>query len=1092
MSWEEVKVFLVPTVGVACENSPKSVTLSGDADKVEAVVSKIQKARANVLARLLKVDKAYHSYQMAEVGEDYYSLVHPKALGRPPAKLFFSSVTGKLLSGDETLGARYWQQNLESPVLFRDAISSICRHSIGKNAVFLEIGPHSALAGPVRQILTDNSSTAPYVAAMLGQQSCTEALLAAIGKLYTLHVPIDFAAMYPTGTCLPDLARYAWNYEKSYWHETRVTKEWRQRQHRYHDLLGVRATECTDFEPVWRNMFHVDNAPWVRDHKVNDDIDFPFAGYVAMAGEAVRQVTGVQDGFQVRNVLATTALVVNEGKPVEMVTTLRRHRLTNSDDSQWWEFTIGSHNGHVWTRHCTGEVRDQSGCLGPGETITQLPRKIGSRQWYDVLRRGGLEFGPRFQCMEDIRSSTSFPGRSTAHIRNNGQGDESMYHLHPVVIDASLQLLVCAAAYGLGLKHRNNVATGVGELSITRCSSNLVASASAAFTYNGSVSGGGQCIGDGQVVLRMSGVRHTVLEAPETGDAHAAAHQVWGRHIDFVNPESLLKPSIDKAMYMPTLSELAQLCMLRSWKSLAGLQASLPHLQKYQAWLDTEIHSRDPLSPTWKHVDEKGLLDRINTRVQHLSGTPAAPAAVAISLVSSASKPLLSGEQGVFDLLDEGDIGIKLRSFIEDFDPSSLLQVLAHSRPNLRILELGAGTGARTSQILAHLESCYSKYTVSDPSSSLIATAKERLQGVPNLEFTTFNISKDLEEQDFGERQYDLILATNALYKTESLGVSLTNARQLLHPRGRLVLQELCPSSKWINYIFGLLPGWWLGAADGRTSEPYVDMRRWERELEKAGFDGFDTVVPDSDEPFQLTAVVVAWPKPAKDVAKQVTLLATDNTTDLGPIVEELQKRNYQVSRCTIHDRPPVGQDVISLLDQKAPFFEGLTAGAFDRFKAFLAELGDSGLFWVTPLTSMGCTDPRYAQVQGFSRTMRAEMGIDFAVCEVDTDCGNPKIIDVFEKFHQREEDNNSRPDLEYAILNGQVNVPSVYPFTLAEHTLIADVDGTIALSTKRPGRLGDLHWSRQPVKQLVGDQVEVEVYSAGLNHGVSTCFVKR
>ncbi|PWY87347.1 hypothetical protein BO94DRAFT_585895 [Aspergillus sclerotioniger CBS 115572] len=958
MSWEEVKEFLVPTVGVACENSPKSVTLSGDADKVEAVVSKIQKSRPDVLARLLKVDKAYHSYHMAEVGGDYYNLVGPNVLGQSPAKLFFSSVTGKLLSENEALGAR------------------ICRHSIGKNAVFLEVGPHSALAGPVRQILSDNSSTAPYVAAMLRQQSCTDALLSAIGKLYTLHVSIDFAAMFPTGTCLPDLPRYAWNYEKSYWHETRVTREWRQRQHGYHDLLGVKATECTDFEPVWRNMFHVDNAPWVRDHKVNDDIVFPFAGYVAMAGEAVRQVTGVQDGFQVRNVLATTALVVNEGKPVEMVTTLRRHRLTHSDDSEWWEFTIGSHNGHVWTRHCTGQVRDQVGSLGPGEAIPQLPRKIGSRQWYDVLRRGGLEFGPRFQCMEDIRSSTNFPGRSTAHIQNHGQGDESMYHLHPVVIDASLQLLVCAAAYGLGLKHRNNVATGVGALSITRCSSNLVASASAAFTYNGSVSGEGQCIGDGQVVLRMSGVRHTVLEAPETGDTHAAAHQVWGPHIDLVNPGSLLKPSIDKAMYMPTLNELAQLCMLRSWKSIAGLQANLPHLQKYQAWLDTEIHSREPLSPAWKHLDEKGLLDRINTRVKHLSETPAAPAAAAISLVSSASKSLLSGEREVFDLLDEGDTGINLHSFIEDFDPSLLLHVLAHSRPNLRILELGAGSGARTSKILAHLESFYSKYTVSDPSSSLITTAKERLQGVQNLEFTTFDISKDLEEQDFGERQYDLIIATNALYKTESLGASLTNARKLLHPRRRLVLQELCPSSKWINYIFGLLRGWWLGAEDGRTSEPYVDMKRWERELEKAGFDGFDTVVPDSDEPFQLTAAVVAWPKPAVDVVKKVTLLAADNASDLGPMLEELQKQNYQISRCTIHGRPPAGQDVISLLDQNAPFFEELTAGTFDRLRAFLAGLG-------------------------------------------------PRL----------------------------------------------------------PGRLGDLRWSRQPVKQLVGNQVEVEVFSAGLNY---------
>jgi len=60
MSWEEVERYLVPGVTIGCENSPKSVTLSGDADKVEAVVADIQASQPDMLARLLKVDKAYN------------------------------------------------------------------------------------------------------------------------------------------------------------------------------------------------------------------------------------------------------------------------------------------------------------------------------------------------------------------------------------------------------------------------------------------------------------------------------------------------------------------------------------------------------------------------------------------------------------------------------------------------------------------------------------------------------------------------------------------------------------------------------------------------------------------------------------------------------------------------------------------------------------------------------------------------------------------------------------------------------------------------------------------------------------------------
>jgi acyl transferase domain-containing protein len=215
---DEVKQFLVPNVGIACENSPQSVTLSGDADKVIEVVNTISAARPDVLARLLKVDKAYHSYHMAEVGSIYFDLVGPNVGGKAPRTPFFSSVEGRLLNKNDKLDARYWQKNLESPVLFTDAVSAITRHPIGQNAVFLEVGPHSALAGPLRQILVarDSAKSSPYVASMLRGQDCTESFLAAIGGLYSLHVPVDFKALYPRGVALPGLPSYAWNNNRVY------------------------------------------------------------------------------------------------------------------------------------------------------------------------------------------------------------------------------------------------------------------------------------------------------------------------------------------------------------------------------------------------------------------------------------------------------------------------------------------------------------------------------------------------------------------------------------------------------------------------------------------------------------------------------------------------------------------------------------------------------------------------------------------------------------------------------------------------------------------------------------------------------------
>ncbi|KAF4625552.1 hypothetical protein G7Y89_g12616 [Cudoniella acicularis] len=856
MSWTDAKKYLIPGVSVACEYSPKSVMLSGDADKVETVISEIQKARTDVLARLLKVDKAYHSYHMTEVGEDYHRLIKDKILEKTPAKPFFSRVTGKLLEVSEQLGARYWQKNLESPVLFRSAVSSVVDHPIRQNTLFLEIGPHSALAGPIRQILTEKSSTAP----------------------------------------------------------------------------------------------------------------------------------GIQEGFKLRNFIVSTALVVPEEEPVELITTFRQLRLTNSLNSSWWEFTIASHNGQLWSKHCIGEVTTMNENLGLDDDTAKLPRSVSVRDWYESYRRSNFNYEPQFQLFESIRSSTVAPGLATAEIRDDSL-DGSQYNLHPTIVDNLLHLITIASLLEQPLKCRKNLPTSIRELSISHCSSKLVATASGACIGNGSTVGNCQLIAGGKIVLKASGIKLITMEEPGGNENHAAARQIWSRRIDFVGAEDLLKLCYDRSLYTPNLDELAQLC----------------------------------------------------------------------------------------------DIFNKLQAFANSFDISSFLQCLAHTKPNLRVLELGAGTGSSTAKIPTHLIPLYSKYTLSDFSSSLFASV-ERLKDSSNIEFAQLDISRDLEEQGFQDREFDLIIATNIMHKTESLSKSLNNTRKLLHPEGRLLLQELCPSSKWVNYIFGVFKGWWRGATDNRVDDPYIEMDSWETMLYAAGFQAPDAIVLDSKNPFQLNTIVVARPHMEKPANKQVTLFFTNKMVDHTQISNELLRRGYKIEWTTIEEPPMAGRDVISILDQDSPFLEGLTADNLIHFKAFLSRLGGSGVFWITSLSSIYCKDPRYAQILGFARTMRSEMGIDVAVCQTEGSWGDSKVVDIFEKFQRRIEDPVLTPEMEHAIYESQVNVGRLFPITLADELLTSEMNDRIVLSMERPGRLTDLHWSRRQSEAPQEDQVEVEVYCAGLN----------
>ncbi|OTA56526.1 fatty acid synthase S-acetyltransferase [Hypoxylon sp. EC38] len=1082
MSWEDTEKHLIPNVTIACDNSPKSVTISGDTKDVKAVVSAIKKSNRDVLARLLQVDKAYHSYHMAEIGGDYLALIGQQVTGNEPTVPFFSSVTGKLFNGERNLGSKYWRDNLESPVRFREAVTSLLKHEVGENAVFLEVGPHSALAGPLRQIFTEVSSPAPYVAAMARNQNCISSLLTAVGKLHSFNVAVDLNAVFPTGSCLPDLPRYPWNHEDSYWYEPRVCRNWRQRKHPYHDLLGARSPESTDIEPAWRNLFHLSNAPWIRDHKVGEDVVFPFAGYIAIAGEAVRQISEANDGFSIRNILVNMALVLGEGKPTEMMTTFRPHRLTTSLNSSWWEFTVSSFNGHVWTKHCTGEVTALSSGLGPAPEIDDLPRKVNARKWYETMRKSGLDLGTCFQSLDTIETSTNSENRATGKIINGRQGDEANYHIHPTVIDGTLQILSAAAVNGYARKVKNWLPTSIDKLSIVRCASDMITSVSAKATSNHSILGHGKCVSGGLIVLEASGIRMSLADgalSSDAADTHAAARYEWYSDIDFLDVKNLIQKPSDRTPHIELLEELGQLCLLSSQRLLPRLETNLSHAQKYVAWIASQSQPEN-----LAQLDDEALHARIEGLVSRLSETPAAPAATALRQISTNIDHLLSG-QTLSDLLSDDTLG-KLYEFIDRSDISRFIQCLGHLKPNLQALELGTGRGSAVASILKNLtrpdgQILCSKYTFT---STGFISAKDQQKPFPNMEYATLDVSKDLEEQEFDGRQYDLIIASNAVHVTKNVQGSLKNIRKLLRPDGRLLLQELCPSSKWINYIFGVSPSWWYGGADGRLNEPYFDAKRWESELLAAGFGSIDGVVLDSNEPHQLTATIVARPFSSMGIpSKRVTVLCREEESSESHIINQLKEEGYEVTKCEICDTPPPGQDVISFLDVSGPYFEGMDSARFESFRKFLLNLRDAGILWVMPLCQLGCEDPRYAQVIGLARTIRSEMLLDFATCEVDSFSSTAdKIVQVLAKFQRREGDDVLKPDFEYMIRDGIIQVGRLYPFTLRDELLISEPNDKAILDVGTPGRLNTLYWIRTPREDIRSNEVEIEVYSAGLN----------
>lgn len=95
------------------------------------------------------------------------------------------------------------------------------------------------------------------------------------------------------------------------------------------------------------------------------------------------------------------------------------------------------------------------------------------------------------------------------------------------------------------------------------------------------------------------------------------------------------------------------------------------------------------------------------------------------------------------------------------------------------------------------------------------------------------------------------------------------------------------------------------------------------------------------------------------------------------------------------------------------------------------------------------------------------------------------KLIDVYEKFQARQEDENLKPEFEYAIVDNTVKVGRYHPFSLKDEQQTLCSNGSMALQTSKPGRLAALHWAYEDTKTLKGDEVEIETYVTGLNFKV-------
>jgi SAM-dependent methyltransferase len=342
--------------------------------------------------------------------------------------------------------------------------------------------------------------------------------------------------------------------------------------------------------------------------------------------------------------------------------------------------------------------------------------------------------------------------------------------------------------------------------------------------------------------------------------------------------ELMERYSIDLAIDL--LRRLDVMGQLDEWRSVDELCDMLSFQPRF----------RFALSWILERLVETGCIEvRVdgNTRSYHLRRAPWEPAlaqlraiGLAISPANAATLDLLDHVTSLYPAVARGEqsgdqsvigpqgIGLWLNYFnndnltyaVNNWVSAVVAAIRLSTRPRLRILEVGAGSGSASEALLRcfneqgllpHME----RYLITEPNAFFRRRGQRELaKQYPDLplEWDALDINSRWDTQGVASGQFDLVYAVNVLHISKDLLFTLNQARSALKGDGWLVIGEcLRPNANQPIYpelMFQILESFTEVQTDPefRPNPGFLTANHWRRAFTRAGFQGVE-IAPDID-----------------------------------------------------------------------------------------------------------------------------------------------------------------------------------------------------------------------------------------------------
>ncbi|KAL9018352.1 MAG: hypothetical protein Q9185_004321 [Variospora sp. 1 TL-2023] len=356
-------------------------------------------------------------------------------------------------------------------------------------------------------------------------------------------------------------------------------------------------------------------------------------------------------------------------------------------------------------------------------------------------------------------------------------------------------------------------------------------------------------------VLEIDGLRLRALDLIKSdghGDDEPFSKFTWRPAVDLLTTKqitSLYPPK--RADTSPDLDELAinQLITFReTYPELFNHGSSVPHLNKFLHWIRDKTNQilagQDLVLTKIPHRSSSQRLEVIKELGARLKQT------------SSEGRIMCRMYENLPTIFEGQRTGIQVAlqdNLLSDlYENGTLLRegnrrlaqviaLLSHQNPAMAVLEVGAGTGSATREILKALEGSstrrkYREYVYTDITPSFLGHAEKQFSAHSGVTYSTFDMERTGAEQGFS-RRFDLVVASNAIHATTDILTTLRNIRSLLKDNGKLVLLEITRQG------------------------PFLSKRLWQEVLPQSGYSGLDLCLDDFfDQPSSSVLVSTAVP----------------------------------------------------------------------------------------------------------------------------------------------------------------------------------------------------------------------------------------